>query len=509
MTRWGKRIFALTLATLTAFIAGCTHESPMQAPSGAGHLSVTASATSPHLRGLELFSRTYQLMPSGPSTRTQTARLPLTRRVPPGWTVVVAFAETSHGPWNYLPAELTANRRTAVFAVTQHSLFAVVGEDLNGLLQFFKTEYLDDLSSRGAARAMPPACGGQSTARLGYTIESSAGPTVYWCFGLDASGDRILRIVNNRPYPLEIAHPGLAVAEEPVFGYAPSASLSYSLSGNLSILAPGAQIGYRVSLAPGRTAQAAAEIALDGFGQSLLTLQAGINALVSILTRFGAARAFMGIETMDDALGIGTCADAMLAGNPGAALVSCLSPEQMTGYFGSAGFLLAPLASAGGFADFFDGEFRSLRDVWNSHGNYQIVVHQAAGPVAPEPPVALSLCSPRETRPSSIQLGCGAVEVSGIRWSSWTTVGNINNAGGYSGSASGAGSLGWVGCTGGGGMHRYPVTLTLTQPKLSSSGWIWTDMVIRFTAGHPAGLSELRLSGLPDFKRNTCIFTEG
>ncbi len=374
MTRRGRLSFFLVLITVMA-TTGCSHEPARSVSSGAGQFSVAATAVPP-LREAQLFSHTYRLAPSGPLAHPQIVRLPLTRRVPPGWIIVVATAETSRGPWSYLPARTSADRRTAVFTVTHHSVFTVIGEDLSSLLHFFKIEFLDGLTSGTTATAAPPSCEDQQAARSGYILKSSSGRTVYWCFGLASSGDRILRIVNDRPYPLEIQHPGLAVAEKPAIDYSSLSSLAHVLPGGLSILAPDAQIGYRVGLAPGQASSA--ETALDGFGQSLFALQTGINALLAILTRFGAGGASKGITVMNDALGSEACANAMLAGNPGSILASCLSPKDMIEYFGTAGVLLAPLAAVGGFADFFVSEFHALHDVWTNKDKYLILVRAAA-----------------------------------------------------------------------------------------------------------------------------------
>jgi hypothetical protein len=270
------------------------------------------------------------------------------------------------------------------------------------------------------ASASQPSCAGQAAARSGYTVQSSAGPTVYWCFGLDSSGQRILRVVNNRLYPLEIQHPGLAVAEQPAIDYASLASLSHLLSGHLSILAPGAQIGYRVSPAPG---QAVAQTTVDGFGQSLFALQTGINTLLAILTRFGAGGASKAITVMNNALGAGACADAMVAGNPGSILASCLSPKDMIDYFGTAGLLLAPLAAAGGLADFFASEFQGLHDIWTNEDQYTILMQrQIAVPVLGQPAGDFGVDSRGfgEVRPATVFNGGDPTGlVTGITWSSW------------------------------------------------------------------------------------------
>lgn len=106
-----------------ALSAGCS-QGPARHVSAPGPSARTAavSRASPHLRHVEVFSRTYQLFPSSPLVHLQTVRLPLTRRVPPGWAVVVATAETGCGPWTYLAARLSADRRTATFPTVHHSV---------------------------------------------------------------------------------------------------------------------------------------------------------------------------------------------------------------------------------------------------------------------------------------------------------------------------------------------------------------------------------------------------
>ncbi|MGH3197875.1 MAG: hypothetical protein ACRDNT_18610 [Streptosporangiaceae bacterium] len=394
------------------------------------------TGAAPHLRHVEVFSRTYQLSPPGPLASPQTVRLPLTRRVPPGWAVVVATAETSSGPWTYLAARLSADRRTAIFTTVHHSIFTVIGENVSSLLKFFKTQFLDGLSSGATASAVRPSCAGQAAARAGYSVQSSSGGTAYWCFGTDSSGQRILRVVNNRLYPLEIQHPGLAMAESPAIDYGSLASLSHLLSSHQSILAPGAQIGYRVSLAPGHAA--GAQTAADGFGQSLFALQTGINALLAILTRFGAGGASKNITAMNDALGDTACADAMLVGNPGSILASCLSPKDMADYFGPAGLLLAPLAVAGGLADFFASEFQGLHDILTGHDKYTIVIQrQTAVAVLGQPAGTFASNSQGfgQVRPVTVYNGGDPTGlVMHITWSSWG--GNT---------ATGTGSSDWVG----------------------------------------------------------------
>ena len=409
---------AVTVAVLAA---GCAPGPAGSGPPGPGSSPRPAAVTAaPQLRDVEVVSRTYRLTPSGPLAKPQTVRLPLTRRIPSGWAVVVATAETSRGPWTYLPARLSPDRRTAIFTTSHHSVFTVIGENLGALLGWFKTEFLDGLSSGTTASAVQPSCAGRTAATDGYTVQSTAGPAVYWCLGLDSSGQRILRVVNDRLYPLEIQHPGLTVAEKPAIDWGSLASLSHLLSGRMSILAPGGQIGYGVRLASGQAA--GAQTAADGLGQGLFALQTGINALLAILTRFGAGGASRSITAMNDALGDASCADALAGSNPGAILASCLSPKDMLDDFGPAGLLLAPLAAAGGLADFFASEFQGLHDILTGRDQYTIIVRrQAAVPVLGR--LAGDFVHGQgfgQARPATVFNGGDPTGlVTGITWSSW------------------------------------------------------------------------------------------
>lgn len=495
MNRWRQAAFALATVMAVGIAAGCSQGArPAASAAGPASRPAAVTAAAPHLRHVAVFSRTYQLSPSGPLPRPQTVRLPLTRRVPPGWAIIMATAETSQGPWTFLPAKLSADRRTAIFTTVHHSIFTVIGEDVRSLLGLFKTQFLDGLSSGATVSATQPSCAGGSSARSGYIVQSTAGPTVYWCFGMDSSGQRILRIVNNRLYPLEIQHPGLTVAEQQAIDYGSLASLSHLLSSRMSILAPGAQIGYRVGLAPGR--EAGAQTAADGLGQGLFALQTGINALLAILTRFGAGGASKGITAMNDALGDAACADALSAGNPGSILASCLSPKDMIDYFGTAGLLLAPLAAAGGLADFFASEFQGLRDILTGHDTYQIIVTRA-GPQSQGRIVYLVCCAvpvqdqnlAADYRPTSWTNDVsGNFSLENLTWQVWNDTEAI---------ADGTAGINSCEPACAGGRYNFdPVVVTLSDPRKCGQSWFWSKSVWHFPDGIPPGGTQDEIWGL-------------
>ena len=108
MSRQKFAALVVAAVTMAATGAGCSARPARPASTSAAPSPPPAAV--PHLRGVQVFSRTYRLSPSGPLVQPQMVRLPLTRAVPSGWAVVIATAETSVGLWSYLPASLGVNR---------------------------------------------------------------------------------------------------------------------------------------------------------------------------------------------------------------------------------------------------------------------------------------------------------------------------------------------------------------------------------------------------------------
>ena len=176
-----------------------------------------ATATiSPRVRptiagGLRALSATFKLSPSGPLPSTVQVTVPLRAATPVGDAVVVATSETANGPWSYLVATVNPSRRSATFVTDHFSWFSILGYDLKQAEAEFESSFLDGLDSGATTIVNRPNCANETGARSdGYTIASSTTNTVYWCFGMSGA-QRALTVVNNRRYPLEIAHPALVV----------------------------------------------------------------------------------------------------------------------------------------------------------------------------------------------------------------------------------------------------------------------------------------------------------
>jgi len=292
--------------------------------------------------------------------------------------VVVATAETSSGPWSYLPAKLSKDRLSASFTTTHFSIATLFGDFIGATFGEFKklfVQFINGLDSGATTTVTKPSCSGEDVARSnGYSIASSTTDAVHWCFGMSGT-NRVLKVVDDRRYPMEVLHPNLSVSQGGSIDWAQLSSLSHFGSGQNTIIAPGDQVTYQVNVpTPG---QGGIQTQMDGLGQSLYALQVGLRTMVQILTKFGVGSGSSEIDTFGKVLRIQSCADAIGKG-PGALVSGCFSPKDILEAFGTAGLLLAPIVAVGGLLAFFHSEWNALVDQFNGHDKYTVAITRTA-----------------------------------------------------------------------------------------------------------------------------------
>jgi len=346
-------------------------------------------ASAPSVPGGVVLSPVLRVTPTGVLASPATVHIRLDRAVPQGDIVIVRTAESAAGPWTVQRATVSRGGKTASIVTGHFSLLQALGFDLASALKAFKTDFIDGLDSGATQTVTKPSCGGQAAARAdGYSIASNTTNTVYWCLGMQGS-TRILKVTDDRRYPLEAFHPGLAVSNRGAIDWVSLASVSHWGSGKASIIAPGDTVTYTVDVAPG--GQASLETETDGLGQSLTAIQVGADTLTAILTRFGAGskgetvvadkagQSKAAIDHLGDLLAIRSCADAFGKGS-GAMISGCFSPKQIRDVFGVKGLLLAPVVATGEVIGFLHGEWNALIDQFSNHDKYSITITRAAPP---------------------------------------------------------------------------------------------------------------------------------
>jgi hypothetical protein len=360
-------------------------------------LKISATAA-PAPKGLIELARPVAVLPTGRLAAPAKLHFRLARRVPAGEAVVIRSSESSKGPWTYLPARLSANRRTLTVETSHFSIFEPLAIDLKDAVSTFKSDFIDGFDDDLTQSIAKPACQGNAQAHsAGYTVSSSTTDTVYWCLGMTGSR-ALITVVDHRRYPLEIAHPGFGVYKTSRVDKLEAASLSHIGSGSASILASGDSITYEADLQPGR--RAIIQTQFDGLGQSLEAIQVGVQALTDILTRFGAGSGRKAVDDFAKLLSVRSCADALGKGS-GALISGCFDPKDMLEAFGAKGLLLAPVMAIGGVVAFLHGEWNALVDQFNNHDKYTIVLARAASPpppttttAPPPPPPTISTAPP-------------------------------------------------------------------------------------------------------------------
>jgi hypothetical protein len=238
----GRSIIIVVLAAL--LLASCSQNVPDSGTatvSGAhlpAGLQVTSANASP-ARGFTALSGVVRVAPSGPLESTAIIHIDLDHSVPNGDAVVVRISELVHGPWSLLAATLSADRQAVDVDTMHFSFFQALGFDVDAAAATFKSDFLDGLDGGATMSVVQPSCQGDATARTdGYSITSSTTDTVYSCFGMNGS-DRVLKVTDDRRYPLEVFHPGLTVSQGGSIDWGQLSSLSHFGSGRDTIIAPG------------------------------------------------------------------------------------------------------------------------------------------------------------------------------------------------------------------------------------------------------------------------------
>jgi len=324
-------------------------------------------ASSP-LRHATRLTPTFRLTHIAHLPSVTTIRFPLRHRVPRGSVLVALTRETGGGRWIPLQAQASPDGRSVTVRVRHFSDFGFFGIDVSAALRWVKHNLVDGILGGATANASPPQCAAQSTARSGYSIQSDSSNTVYWCFGFE-QGHRVLKVVNNRRYTLDLAHPGLTVSSPGSF-HLDLAALARLGSGNKTVLASGDEAIFRSDLAPGKAAGLSSDY--DGLAQSLYQLQFGVEAAVSLMTFLGKS-GITTVDTMGTLLNASGCASAIRS-NVGDIYSKCLSPPNLIKAFGFKGLLAAGVLTAGPFVNFFRSELNSLGDQLNGRSRYRLVI---------------------------------------------------------------------------------------------------------------------------------------
>ncbi len=364
---WGPRKAdnAATAADPRDLGAGVTvvsGEAPdgLQAKAVAGTMKVNKRLAKP-------VGKTVDITPSGPLPGALTLQLSLNRQVPQDAVVIVFTRPGGKGQWQPLAAQLTADRRRVQVTVDHLSWFSPVLIPIKGVVDELK-RFFHDVSSGVAEDAQQPSCANEQKAKdAGYSAVRSGADSLLWCLD-EVDGKGVLRVVNNRRYPLLLSHEGLDKLSGAISNNV-SESVSRRLAFDGAVLYPGDDASFGADLPRGK--RVSVEATFDGTAQAFASLYVGVTALLTILSRFGASKQPTKVlEVVDTLLKVDACARSRSAGE---LLANCFNPKQLMEAVGTAlGIILSPIVAVAAVVDYFQGAIHALWDQLGGGDNSNI-----------------------------------------------------------------------------------------------------------------------------------------
>lgn len=392
--RWLRSAVAVALVMALAMLAGCSGKPAKVQPAraaapaptaspvaglsdvGAGVLldttvadgaeaNVASGVRQPY--AYEQLSEVYQVSVVSQPTAGARLAIPVRRAYDVSTDVPVVLVSNSvSGPWQPLAGTLVPGGQL-VSAVTPHfSFFTAILVPVTAVIAEL-TKIFNEATSGALAEAKAPSCAKEKQARTqGWSVASTGQNTVQWCLGVAAGGSRYVTLVNNRRYPLSVAHPGgVEVARSD--SASELASYAKFASPGRTLLLPRDRVSYTL------TGSAKVRTEFDGSAQSLYALQVGVELAFAFLTKFGL------VGNIDKGLSVALQSTKCVTvlqdiGQTGRILRDCFDPAMLRQAFGQSGLFLAAIMTVAPVAEFFRSSLNALGDQFNGRDRYGVNV---------------------------------------------------------------------------------------------------------------------------------------
>jgi hypothetical protein len=227
-----------------------------------------------------------------------------------------------------------------------------------------------------------------------------------------SGNQRILKVVNNSQYPMELAHPDLSVASQGgLQGILYDAqNLLNNYGGSYTIAQPGEQVTYDVNM-PVNTI-GGVQTAADLFGEDIYALDVGLSSLANIVTALDLAEVEGGVKLFDRVVTFGSCGSSLVRGAT-AVLSNCFGAAALAQIFGDTlGVVLSAVVAYTSVVQFFRSEVDVSRDMLTGKDNYTVAItHKAVGGGTVSPaPVTGTSAPPSQEQP--VPQGSGRTDIS-------------------------------------------------------------------------------------------------
>lgn len=309
--------------------------------------------------------------PTGDVTLT----LPLKQVVAVDATVLVATNATGTADnWTLMSGTVTSDGRHVQVATRHFSWWQPLLLNVKGAVKELKKTFLDGMTSEVFTQAKPPKCKDEDKARTdGYEISSDSKDTIYWCFGVDEHGKRVVKVVNHRSYPLEVEQSGLHLQSAGTGGLDLA---QLARIGHAAIIMPGETAVFTLVLRKGKKARLDTKLSKTALGLHAVETIAEAAVTLALHTNVGAS--VKQLQLTGKALGGKGCLDTLSdPANIGRMIKSCFDEKLLAETFGWRAALLAPAMLAFSLIDLTKAMANAWGDSKNGRARYGITIRRA------------------------------------------------------------------------------------------------------------------------------------
>lgn len=312
-----------------------------------------------------LFDATAKTEPASPTR----IAVPLMATPTNGQSVIVMTRATPDSDWEPLPTIVTSDGRHAIATTTHFSAFTALFAPVKEMVAQFK-DIVEQALSGAVSEAKAPTCTQQDSAKAGgWSAKRTGSDALLWCFGMK-SGTRVITVVNQRRYPLIIAHPGAVKVyggDDLITRLVSDRAPGYR---KLTLLEPRTSVTYTVA------GNAQLSSTYDGLAQSVYALVIAGDALTTIIPSLPGKKYATGYNLATAALHSSKCVNEVVSGDIAAMIPACLTSEVLTAAYGVWGALAGVLMSTVAVLEFFRSSVNAFGDQF--HGRDQSTVRITA-----------------------------------------------------------------------------------------------------------------------------------
>lgn len=279
------------------------------------------------------------ITPSGKLAAPMNITFPLSQKVGPNDLVLVAVNHKhTAADWTYVAGKISPDKQHITITITELSWFAPFWEDITGLGNEIKTQFLDGFTGGLLAKAEAPSCPSQTAAlKDDYQLSVEAKQTVYSCIDL-VNGQRIVKVVNRVKYPVELNHSGMTVKTRGAF----SLDLSKLADmGDHVVLEPGDEATFSVTLNHGDKATIDTDVSKLALGLQAVDILA--KAILTVLTKVDVQGIASKAEIVSNVLDQKDCLGTLGNLNLGSILANCFSDQMLQSLFNWKAAILGPI----------------------------------------------------------------------------------------------------------------------------------------------------------------------